>query len=97
MHCSLSLLSGRDCISKRSGLIVVPSLPSSADGQPTPFHANYMLSGGLFFQPTGHAQLRVELLEHAHTRLIKLGNIPPPMFILMGAKREFWLAGCSIP
>ena len=29
------------------------SFPPSLSGQPTPFHANYMLSGGLFSQPTG--------------------------------------------
>ena len=50
--------------------IVLASIPASSfplRGQRTPFHANYMLSGGLLSRQP----------EHTGTRLIKLGNIPP--------------------
>ena len=72
--------------------IVLASIPASSfplRGQRTPFHANYMLSGGLLSRQP----------ENAGTRLIKLGNIPLPTpscsYRTHGRKKEFWLAGCS--
>ena len=66
MHCSLSLcLSRRDCISKHSGFIVPSVSGVSADNGP--LSMQIVLSGGLLSRQP----------EHAGTRLIKLGNIPP--------------------